>query len=249
MKLTGNTLFIPGGTSGIGLALARRLKDRGNVVIVGGRRTELLDQLREEGFGAVRIDTSDPQSITDAAADVILAHPELNGLITMAGVMLPEDWHTAAGFLQIAETTVATNLLGPVRLIAAFIEQLRSRPSATIVTVSSGLASVPLARTATYSASKAAIHALSEAVRLQLADTSVQVIELVPPMVATGLGDTASNPRAVPLDDFADDVIRLLEIQPDAHEILVKQVEFQRYAERRGEYDAALAVINGGLRG
>ncbi|MFF0508846.1 SDR family oxidoreductase [Streptomyces fimicarius] len=245
MNLSGNTLFIPGATSGIGLALARRLKDRGNTVIVGGRRAEPLDRLREEGFGAVRIDTSEPQSIAEAAAQVIAEYPDLDGLVTMAGVMVPEDWHTPDGFLQTAETTVVTNLLGPIRLIAAFIEQLRSRPQATIITVSSGLAFVPLARTATYSASKAAIHALTEAIRIQLADTSVQVIELVPPLVATGLGDTAQNPRAIPLDDFADDVIRLLEAQPDVREILVEQVEFQRYAERRDDFDRALAVING----
>ncbi|MCC4321227.1 SDR family oxidoreductase [Streptomyces malaysiensis] len=249
MNITGNTIFIPGATSGIGLALAQRLKARGNTVIIGGRRTQLLDELREQGFDTVRIDTADPQSITDAAAWVIAEHPELNVLVTMAGVMLPEDWHTPEGFLQTAEDTVSVNLLGPIRLIAAFIGQLRSQPGSTIITVSSGLASVPLARTATYSATKAAIHSLSEAIRLQLADTSVQVIELVPPAVRTGLGDTSGNPRAIPLDGFADDVIGLLETRPDAHEILVEQVKFQRYAERRGEYDAALATINGGPRG
>ncbi|MEU3511979.1 SDR family NAD(P)-dependent oxidoreductase [Streptomyces longwoodensis] len=248
MNITGNTIFIPGATSGIGLALARRLKSRGNTVIVGGRRAEVLDELRDQGFGAVRIDTSDPQSITDAAAQVIAEYPDLNCLVTMAGVMLPEDWHTPEGFLETAEHTVTTNLLGPIRLIAAFIQQLQSLPEATIITVSSGLASVPLSRTPTYCASKAAIHSLSEAIRLQLADSSVQVIELVPPAVRTGLGDTSRNPRAVPLDDFADDVITLLETEPDAHEILVEQVKFQRYAERRGEYDTAVAVINGGAR-
>lgn len=162
MNITGNTIFIPGATSGIGLALAQRLKARGNTVIIGGRRTQLLDELREQGFDTVRIDTADPQSITDAAAWVIAEHPELNVLVTMAGVMLPEDWHTPEGFLQTAEDTVSVNLLGPIRLIGAFIGQLQSQPGSTIITVSSGLASVPLARTATYSATKAAIHSLSE---------------------------------------------------------------------------------------
>jgi uncharacterized oxidoreductase len=244
MHISGNTLFIPGATSGIGLALARRLREHGNTVIVGGRRAGLLDQLRDEGFGVVPIDVADPRSIEEASGRVLAEYPDLDGLITMAGVMLPEDWHAPEGFLQTAETTVTTNLLGPIRLIAAFIEHLRTRPSATIVTVSSGLAHVPLARTATYSASKAAIHALTEALRIQLADTTVQVIELVPPAVRTDLGDTKSAPHAMDLGEFADTVIGLLDAQPDAEEILVEQVHFQRYAERRGEYDSALARIN-----
>lgn len=245
MNITGNTIFIPGSTSGIGLALARRFKDRGNTVIVGGRRTAVLDQLRQEGFGTVRIDTTDAESIDAAAGTVIDEFPSLNVLITMAGIMVAEDWHSPDGFLQTAEDTIAANLLGPIRLIAAFTEHLQSRPASTIVTVSSGLASVPLARTASYSATKAAIHALSEAIRVQLVDTTVQVTELAPPLVATGLMDTADNPRAVPLDQFADDVIALFETEPDAEEILVEQVKLQRYAERRGDYETVFRIING----
>jgi short-subunit dehydrogenase involved in D-alanine esterification of teichoic acids len=245
MHITGSTLFIPGATSGIGLALARRFKDRGNTVVIGGRRTELLEKLQGEGFGVVHIDTADPKSITQAATQVIAEYPDVDALINMAGIMVAEDWHTAEGFLSIAEDTVNVNLLGPIRLIAAFTEQLQSRPAATIINVSSGLASVPLARTATYSATKAAIHALSEAIRVQYADTTVQIIELVPPVVRTGLADTARNPRAIPLDDFADNVIALLESRPEAHEILVEQVKLQRYAERRGDYEKVFGLING----
>jgi short-subunit dehydrogenase involved in D-alanine esterification of teichoic acids len=245
MHITGSTLFIPGATSGIGLALARRFKDRGNTVVIGGRRTELLEKLQGEGFGVVHIDTADPKSITQAATQVIAEYPDVDTLINMAGIMVAEDWHTAEGFLSIAEDTVNVNLLGPIRLIAAFTEQLQSRPAATIINVSSGLASVPLARTATYSATKAAIHALSEAIRVQYADTTVQIIELVPPVVRTGLADTARNPRAIPLDDFADNVIALLESRPEAHEILVEQVKLQRYAERRGDYEKVFGLING----
>jgi short-subunit dehydrogenase involved in D-alanine esterification of teichoic acids len=245
MHITGSTLFIPGATSGIGLALARRFKDRGNTVVIGGRRTELLEKLQGEGFGVVHIDTADPKSITQAATQVIAEYPDVDTLINMAGIMVAEDWHTAEGFLSVAEDTVNVNLLGPIRLIAAFTEQLQSRPAATIINVSSGLASVPLARTATYSATKAAIHALSEAIRVQYADTTVQIIELVPPVVRTGLADTARNPRAIPLDDFADNVIALLESRPEAHEILVEQVKLQRYAERRGDYEKVFGLING----
>lgn len=246
MKISDNTIFIPGATSGIGLALALRLKAHGNTVIVGGRRADVLERLgTEHHLDTVQIDVTDPRSIQSATAQVIADHPKLNVLLAMAGIMVPEDWHTAEGFLQVAEDTVQTNLLGPIRLIAACMKQLQSQPDAAVITVSSGLASVPLAATPTYCATKAAIHMLSEAVRVQLADTSVQVIELVPPAVRTSLMNNDKNPRAMPLDEFADATIALLESQPDACEILVENVKFQRFAERRGEYDQVLKVING----
>lgn len=245
MKISNNTIFIPGATSGIGLALALRLKARGNTIIVGGRRTEVLEQLHiEHAFATVQIDVTDSQSIQSAAAQVIAEHPKLNVLLPMAGIMVPENWHAAESFLQVAEDTINTNLLGPIRLIAAFMEQLKSQPNAAIITVSSGLASVPLSLTPTYCATKAAIHMLSEAIRIQLADASVQVIELVPPAVQTSLMGNDKNPRAMPLDEFVNATVALLETQPDAHEILVENVKFQRFAERRGEYDKVLQAIN-----
>jgi short-subunit dehydrogenase involved in D-alanine esterification of teichoic acids len=247
MDITGNTIFIPGATSGIGLALALQLQGRGNTVIVGGRRTELLDQIAAEhpGIGTVRIDTADPESIVAASAEVLARYPQLNVLIAMAGIMRAEDWHSPAGFLATAEATVTTNLLGPIRLIAAFIEHLQQRPSATIMTVSSGLAFTPLRVTPTYNATKAAIHQLSESLRLQLAGTNVQIVELVPPAVRTALmpGQETSE-FAVPLEEFITEVMSLLETQPDAREIQVERVKFLRYSEVRGDYDQTVATLN-----
>jgi uncharacterized oxidoreductase len=246
MQITGNTVFIPGATSGIGLALARRLHSAGNTVIVGGRRTELLESIAadEPGLHTVRIDTADPASIETAAAQVIADHPELNVLITMAGVMRGEDW-TAPDFVATAEEIITTNVLGPIRLIGAFIEHLRSRPDATIMTVSSGLAFTPLRVTPTYNASKAAIHMLSESIRLQLASTSVHVVELVPPAVRTSLmpGQETSD-FAMPLDAYVDEVMELIEAQPDATEILVENVKFLRFGEARGDYAQTVATVN-----
>jgi short-subunit dehydrogenase involved in D-alanine esterification of teichoic acids len=163
----------------------------------------------------------------------------------MAGIMRVEDWHTPAGFLDSAEAVVTTNVLGPIRLIGAFVEHLQSRPDATIVTVSSGLAFTPLKATPSYNASKAAIHMLSESIRLQLADTSVKIVELVPPSVRTALlpGQEESE-FAMPLDEFVGEVVQLLESQPDAKEIQVERVKFLRYGEARGDYDQVVQVLN-----
>jgi uncharacterized oxidoreductase len=247
MNITGNTVFIPGGTSGIGLALARALLAKGNTVIVGGRRAGVLEQIRAEtpDLDTVTIDTTDPASIETAAKEVLARHPDLNVLVTMAGIMQAEDWHSPAGFLSSAEAVVTTNVLGPIRLIAAFVEHLRTRPAATIVTVSSGLAFVPLQVTPSYNASKAAIHMLSESLRLQLADTGVRVVELVPPAVRTPLmPGHETNDAAMPLDEYIAETVTLLEQQPDAEEILVERVKFLRGAEVRGDYDQVVKILN-----
>ena len=245
MNISGNTIFIPGATSGIGLALALRFKAAGNTVIIGGRRVEVLDRLAaEHGFDTVAMDTTDPASVLAARDTVTARRPELNVLITMAGVMAPEDVHTA-GFLPEAERIVETNVLGPLRLLAAFIGQLQSRPQAALITVSSGLAHTPLAATPTYNGTKAFIHQFSETIRLQLADTPVQVIELVPPGVQTELMPGGSvDERHLPLDSFADEVMALLETRPAAKEILVEAVQFLRFAEVQGRYDDAVAAVN-----
>ena len=247
MRISGNTIFIPGATSGIGLGRALALHAKGNEIIIGGRRTELLATITAEhpGIHAVQIDTSDPDSIRRAAAQVITEHPEVNVLVAMAGIMRIEDWTTADGFLASAEQTVTTNLLGTIRLIAGFIEHLQSRPDATIITVSSGLAFTPLRITPSYNASKAAVHMLSESLRLQLAGTTVKVSELEPPSVATDLlPGQRESAFAMPLEEFITEVISIIESQPEAREIQVERVKFLRYGEARGDYDQTVAALN-----
>ncbi|WP_420100235.1 SDR family oxidoreductase [Corynebacterium sp.] len=247
MDITGNTIFIPGATSGIGLALALSLREKGNEVIIGGRRTERLAQITRDhpGIHAVEINTTRPDSIGAAADRILAEHPDLNVLVTMAGIMQVEDWTTPQGFLTSAEQTVTTNLLGPVRLIAAFIDHLQTRPDATIMAVSSGLAFTPLKATPSYNATKAAIHQLSESLRLQFSDTPVGILELVPPSVATDLmpGHRESS-FAMPLDEFIAEVVQLIESQPDATEIQVERVKFLRYSEARGDYADTVAALN-----
>nr|WP_221381613.1 SDR family NAD(P)-dependent oxidoreductase [Actinoplanes polyasparticus] len=249
MNITGNTIFIPGATSGIGLGLALRLQAKGNTVIVGGRRTELLRQIAAEhpGLGTITIDTTDPASITTARDELATRYPALDTLITMAGIMEPEDLRDPAS-LDVAERTIEVNLLGPVRLIHAFLPGLLAQPTATVVTVSSGLAYVPLPATPTYNATKAAIHSFTESLRVQLHKSDVQVIELVPPATRTTLMNQQNSEVAMPLEDFLDEVMSLLETDPKAEQILVERVKWQRNAVAEGRYADVLGVLSGRYR-
>ena len=248
MRINGNTIFIPGATSGIGLALALRLHEAGNKVIVGGRRTELLADIAAQhpDIDTIQIDTTDAESIATAANEVIARHPNLNVLLPMAGIMRAEDWTTPGSFLADAEALVTTNLLGPIRLISAFVEHLLAQPDATILTVSSGLAFAPLRVTPTYNATKAAIHMLSESLRLQFADSSVKVVELIPPSVQSDIiPGHLDDPSAMPLGDYIDETMTILETQPNAAEVLVERVKFLRYGEVRGDQAQVIAALNG----
>ncbi|WP_121371740.1 SDR family oxidoreductase [Frondihabitans australicus] len=250
MKTTEHTILITGGTSGLGLGLAQRLQAEGNSVIVAGRRRELLAQIERDnpGITGVELDVSDPESIERVSRELIATRPELDVVITMAGIMEPEDLHTPA-FLETAERIVTTNLLGTIRTVAAFTEHLQSKPDAAVMTVSSGLAFVPLAQTPTYSATKAAVHSFTEILRVQLADTSVEVLELVPPAVATTLmgQDEDTTGRAMPVDEYLDEVMQLLRDGAArgerGGEVLVERVKFLRNAAVEGRYDQVLGML------
>jgi short-subunit dehydrogenase involved in D-alanine esterification of teichoic acids len=239
MDITNRTVFIAGATSGIGLELARRFAAAGSTVIVGGRRTELLDQIAAEGFATVRIDVTDQDSI-DRARDTILdSHPNLDTIVTMSGVLIPEDLRDPAHF-SVAEKTIDTNLLGTIRVIDAFTPHLIERGAGTIITVSSGIGFLPFPILPSYAASKAGVHAYSEALRAQLDGTGIEVAELVPPAVAT-TPDAQRNPHALKLDEFATEVMDLLQTNPTPHEILVQGVLMHRWAERDGTYAELVA--------
>jgi uncharacterized oxidoreductase len=238
MRIHGSTILLVGGTSGIGLAFARRFRDVGARVIIAGRSRERLTELAaSDGFEGEVVDTADADSVIRLRSRVAEIAPDLDTLVTMAGIMELEPVLEPAS-LDVAERTVATNLLGPIRLVHAFAPMLARREHATILTVSSGLAYVPRAATPTYSATKAAIHSYTESLRYQLRETSIQVIELAPPLTRTRLmGDGTDNDRAMPLDEFVDESLQLLAADPDAPQILVGRVRPQRFAVAEGTYD------------
>jgi uncharacterized oxidoreductase len=245
MKMTGNTILITGGGSGIGRALARHFNALGNTVIVAGRRMDALEETTagRDRMYAITLDVENPEAISDFARRVVAEHPPLNVLINNAGIMRREDL-TRTRDLRDAEGTIVTNLLGPVRLTNALIEHLASRPDAAIVNVSSGLAFVPLSGTPTYNATKAAIHSYTVSLREQLKG-KVEVIELAPPAVRTELTPGQSTHEAyMPLDEFTDEVMTLFRQQPTPKEILVERVGFLRWAERDGRFDQAVEMLS-----
>jgi uncharacterized oxidoreductase len=247
MQPTGNTILITGGTSGIGRALAEAFHARGNQVIIAGRRQALLDEVTaaNPGMHSAVLDIADAQAIQTVAEKLLTEFPALNVVIHNAGIQRFENLKEAR--LDDAEATIATNLLGPIRLNAALLPHLLKQPRAAVMTVSSGLAFVPLAATPSYVATKAAIHAYTQALRVQLCDSAVQVTELVPPYVQTelkGVGEP-EDPAAMPLADFLGEVMHLLESEPDAPEILVERVKALRFAESRGVYDTIFNGMNG----
>ncbi|MGQ4513589.1 SDR family NAD(P)-dependent oxidoreductase [Streptomyces sp. DW26H14] len=234
MDLSDRTVLIVGGTSGIGRELARRFAAAGSTVAVGGRSAQALRELTDEGIGAFEVDVSDAASVARARDAVLARYPGLDTVVTMSGVMLLEDLRDPAHF-EAARTTIDTNLVGTVRVIDAFTPHLLRRGAGTFVTVTSGIAFLPFPPMPTYAASKAAVHAYSEALRAQLDGSGVGVVELVPPAVAAA-GQEKVNPNALPLGDFADEVMRLLAQNPTPDEILVERVLQHRWAERDGTY-------------
>jgi uncharacterized oxidoreductase len=239
MNTTNNTILITGGGSGIGRGLAEAFHRLGNQVIIAGRGQKTLDETTaaNPGMKSLTLNVSDPKSIQSLAAQLTKDYPSLNVLINNAGMMRPENLLEQQNDLSDAQTTIATNLVGPIRLTAALLPLLRKQPRATIMNVSSGLAFVPLAMTPTYCATKAAIHSYTQSLRYQLRSTKVEVIELIPPYVATTLmGDQQANdPNAMPLDEFITEVMEILKTQPDVKEVCVKKVYPLRFSAEHGQ--------------
>ncbi|KJF65814.1 SDR family oxidoreductase [Rhizobium nepotum] len=249
MKTTGNTILITGGGSGIGRALAEAFHRLGNRVVISGRRQNVLDEVTtaNPGMASMVMDATDAEGIRAFADNLVKAHPALNAVINNAGIMRPEEIASAPDYLDTAEETIATNLLAPIRLTAALLPHFLKQPDATVLTVSSGLAFVPMVVTPTYSATKSAIHAYSVALREQLKETSVDVIEIVPPYVQTTLmGEgQASDERAMPLEAFISEVMDILDRRPDEKEVVVERCKPLRFAAQNGNFDQVFSMVNG----
>jgi uncharacterized oxidoreductase len=247
VNISGNTILITGGGSGIGRGLAEAFHAAGSRVVIAGRRQDALQETvaANPGMAFRALNIADPAAIKAFAAQIAHDFPALNVLINNAGMMANENLLGDPVDLAVAEATIVTNLLGPIRLTAALLPHLRKQSASAVMMVSSGLAFVPTARAATYCATKAAIHSYSQSLRFQLRGTPVQVIELAPPLVATDLQpDQKANPRAMMPADFISDTMALLKANPAAAEILVERVKRQRNAEATGQYESVFALLN-----
>ena len=247
MQPTGNTILITGGGSGIGRGLAEALHALGNLVIIAGRRHEVLDETTaaNPGMCSLPLDIQNAAAIRAFAGRLVDEFPTLNVVVNNAGIMRAENLLSQPTELLDAEAIVATNLLGPIRLTAALLPHLEKQSNAVILNVSSGLAFLPLAFTPTYCATKAALHSYTLSLRHQLASTGIEVIELIPPYVQTNLMDrNADDPRAMPLDQFIAEAVEILKQQPTPAEICVETVKRLRYSAESGNFHEIFNGLN-----
>jgi uncharacterized oxidoreductase len=248
MELRNNTVLITGGGSGIGKGLAEAFHRLGNRVIVAGRRPAPLEALADAnpGMRHVVLDVRDGEAVRAAGRDLPGRFPDLNCVINNAGVQRAHEFAPGAALDEGALLDeVNTNLLGVIRCCAAFVPHLQTRARATLVNVSSGLAFVPLARFPVYCATKAAVHSFTLSLRRQLLGTSVRVVELIPPYVATNLDrDTRGSrphagPQPMPLDAFIEEAMKAL--GTDEEELAIGPAQGLRAA---GTGEAARAVFD-----
>lgn len=207
MNLSGNTVLVTGGASGIGLALVERFLAKGNDVIVCGRRASKLSELSEKHseVDTIVCDIADAAAREKLFKDVTDSFPDVNVLVNNAGIQRRvdltqnEDW-------DLTRSEIAINLEAPIHLSRLFAEHLASKEKAAIVNVTSGLSFVPLANVPVYCATKAALHSFTLSLRWQMRETSVQVVEIIPPAVDTDLQAPGLHTFGVNVDEFADHV-------------------------------------------
>lgn len=252
MKLSGNTILITGGGTGIGLAFAERFLKAGNRVIVCGRREQALQQAKEKYPDLITrvCDLAIGSERTALFEWVMANHPEVNVLVNNAGIQLrfnvlkadaKNDW---AALSQ----EIATNIEAPFHLSVLFAPFLATKDASAIINVTSGLAFTPFAIAPIYSASKAALHSFTMSLRLQLSNTSVEVIEVAPPAVNTHLGGTGLHVQGEPLDAFADSIFQGLEAGlteigygTSVARLRMSRDEIDQYAEKM--YEATKSAI------
>ena len=222
MKLTGNTILITGGGSGIGRSLAEALHHRKNQVIIAGRRKDRLTEVAKAnpGMAWTELDIEDPTSISAVAKKLTAEYPKLNVLMNNAGVMHIDDVSAPIDD-KLLVSTLTTNLMGPIRMTGALIEHLKRQPYAAVINTSSVLGFVPMAISAVYSSTKAAMHSYTLSLRHKLKATPVKVVEIAPPWVQTDLLGSNNEPRAMPLAEFIEETMRILET--DADEVVVER--------------------------
>ena len=243
MRMTGNTILVTGGGSGIGLAQAKRYAARDNRVVISGRRAEALAAAKRDtsALETLRGDVSSEAGRVALAQEALARFPTLNVLVNNAGIqnrpaplLQPQDW-------SAHRAELATNLDAPLHLTMLLLPHLAKAPFGAIVNVTSGLAFAPIAFMPTYCLTKAALHSFTLSLRHQLKDTALDVVEIVPPAVNTDLGGPGLHTFGVDLDAFADSIFARLE--NGETEIGYATSETRRLASRQ-ELDAYFVQSN-----
>jgi len=251
MQMTGNTILITGGTSGIGRGLAEAFHKLNNQVIIVGRRQSRLVEITaaNPGMLGLQLDVQDRAAIDAFAAHICEKAPDLNILVNNAGISRPESLTIEPVDLSVPRDIIETNIMSVLHMTVALLPALKTQPKATIITTTSGVAFVPRNNFPTYCASKAFLHSWLQSLRVQLRGSSVEILELAPPYVQTELGGAQqlTDPHAMPLTAYIDEVMQLLAApNPFGGEILVERVKGHRWAERDGDYARQFAIFNGG---
>lgn len=209
MRMSGNTVLVTGGSSGIGMGLAEAFVAAGNEVVVCGRGKDALEalKLRVPALHILVGDTGNAEARSRLFAEVTQKFPMLNVLVNNAGIQRKVDFGKGEPWNEIA-TEIAINLEGPMHLSMLFSPHLAKKAGAVIANVSSGLAFVPIAAMPVYCATKAALHSFTLSLRHQLAPSSIEVVEIIPPAVRTNLG--GSHDFGAPLDVYVASVMAQL---------------------------------------
>ena len=250
MRMTSNTIFITGGTSGIGQGLAEAFHKLGNQVIVAGRREDRLKSIcaANSGMKHYVLDVANPESVRKVGLRAIEQFPALNCVFNNAGIQTMHDFSAGKALDEQAITgEINTNLMGTIRVAAEFIPHLKRQQNAALVNVSSGLAFTPLARFPIYCATKAAVHSFSLSLRHQLKNMGIKVIELIPPYVATELGGPSKSippgaPQPMPLDAFIAET--MTELAEDADEVAIGDAKHLRSGSNADAMKKIFAGMN-----
>ena len=249
MNISGNTILITGGATGIGLALAEAFLEKNNEVIICGRREDKLAQTKDEfpRLHTYICDVADRQKQKQLYVQVLANHPDLNILVNNAGIQKEVNFKKGLTDLQDEEDEIAINLQAPVRLSGRFIPHLLKQKEAAIVNISSGLAFIPIAFMPLYCATKAALHSFSLSLRHQLWDTSIKVFEVIPPTTDTELDRGARDRRDQVDRGIQPDIVAKAAIEAMAKnefEVAVGQAEFLRNSSRT-DFEKVFMRMNG----
>lgn len=227
MPSKGNTVLITGGSSGIGLALARKFLQAQNTVIITGRNSQKLADVKQM-FPDVITEVADLNDF-NALQKLVNRYPNVNILINNAGIQYNYDFVNPEIATELIETELQTNLIAPLQLIKLMLPHLITKPKAAIVNVSSGLGLVPKQTAPVYCASKAGLHIATKALRWQLETTPIKVFEIIAPLVDTpmtqGRGKGKISPEAL-VDEFWNDFTR------DRYEIKIGKTKLLFFLQR-----------------